>query len=391
MDFGDQPPTDAFLRKDDLEKPEAFYPLALYFCENCSLVQIGHIVSPMLIFQDRDYVYTTSTNNSSKINFKNLVEKLVERFKLTSEDFAIDVGSNDGTLLSYYLPYGIKILGVDPSSATKFAIARNIPTVVDFFGEKIAADVLKKYGKAKVITATNVFAHVSELHSFVRGVADLLQDDGVFVSESGYLLDLIERLGYDAVYHEHLRFYSLKPLERLFNKFGLEIFDAERIPTHNGSIRVYAAKIGAYPKNKSVEELMALETKFGLYKKETFIHFAEDAKKHGVEFKTLLTDIKKAGKTIVGIGAPAKANTLLHFCKIDSKIIDCILEKSDLKIGLFTPETHIPILSEEILFKEQPDYAIMFSWNLADELIPKLKNSGYNGKFIIPFPKVKII
>ncbi len=389
LDLGEQPPSDAFLRKEDLEKPEAFYPLALYFCEDCSLVQLGYVVDPNILF--KDYVYTTGTNNSLRENFKNLVEKIIERFKLTKKDLAIDIGSNDGTLLENYLPYGIKILGIDPSSAADIAVKKGLPTIVDFFNEKTAEKAKSDYGEAKVVTATNVFAHVDKLDFFVRGVKNLLSSDGVFVSESGYLLDFIEQAAYDAVYHEHLRYYSLKPLQRLFNKFGLEIFDAERIPTHNGSIRVYAAKTGAYPKTGAVEGLKQLEESAGLYKKEIMADFARRAREHAVTFKQTLLDIKKSGKRIVGIGAPAKGNTLLNFCKIGPDLIDCLLEKSELKIGLFAPGTRIPVLSEEILFNEHPDYAVILSWNIAEELIPKLKNKGYAGKFIIPFPEIKII
>lgn len=389
MDFGDQPPSDAFLRKEDLTKPEATYPLALYFCENCFLVQLGYVVDPKILF--RDYVYTSGTNNSLRVNFKNLVDTLAGRLDLSQNDLAVDVGSNDGTLLENYAPYGVKILGVDPSSAAQIAIKKGLPTVVDFFSGEVAKKAEKNYGKAKIITATNVFAHVDKPDSFVEGIKTLLTSDGIFVSESGYLLDFIEQAAYDAVYHEHLRYYSLKPLEQLFNKFGLEIFDAERIPIHNGSIRVYAANVGAYPKNKSMEKFMALEEKSKLYNKETMISFSRRASEHAKAFKKLLVDIKNSGRRIVGIGAPAKGNTLLNFCKIGPSVIDCLYEKSELKIGMFAPGTHIPILGEEILFKEQSDYAVMFSWNIADELMPKLKNKGYKGKFIIPFPDIRII
>lgn len=389
LSLGDQPPSDAFLRPEDLAKPEATYPLELCLCETCYLVQLNYAVDPEKLF--RDYVYNTSTNNSLKKSFEGLVNNLVKRFDLVSNDLAVDIGSNDGTLLSYYRPHKVKILGIDPSSATKLALADNIPTIVDFFSKKLADEVIKKYGKAKIITATNVFAHVKNLDDFVAGVNDLLADGGVFVSESGYLLDFIEKLQYDSIYHEHLRYYSLKPLEVLFKKFGLEIIDAERGSIHGGTIIVYAAKKGKYLISEKVAELVRLEEKSGLYKKETFVKFADRVEKNKQALRKLITGLKSEGKSVVGIGAPAKGNTLLNYCQLGKDVIDYLAEKSELKIGTFSPGTHIPVVEESRLFKDQPDYALMLSWNIADELMPKIKDKGYNGKFIIPHPEPKII
>lgn len=389
LNLGAQPPSDAFVRKEDLEKPEATYPLELSFCEDCSLVQLGYIVDPKLLFTE--YVYTTGMNNSLRANLKVLVEKLVQRFKLAPGDFAIDIGSNDGTLLSNYAPFGVKALGIDPSSASAIAIKNGIPTLVEFFSEKAATAAAKKHGQAKIITATNVFAHVADIDSFMRGIQVLLAKDGAFVSESGYLLDMLETLGYDAMYHEHLRYYSLQPLTELFERFGMEIFDVERIPSHNGSIRVYAAFKGAYPKSASVTELLAVEESNALHKKETFLQFARRVYKHRDALRLILIGAKKEGKRVVGIGAPAKGNTLLNFCGITPDSVDCLLEKSDLKIGLFAPGSRIPVLSEEKLFEDQPEYALLLSWNLSEELIPKLRARGYKGKFIIPFPRITVV
>lgn len=389
LSLGHQPPSDAFLRVEDLSKPETAYPLELCLCESCYLVQLNYAVDPEKLF--KDYVYNTATNNSLKKSFENLVNNLVERFNLSGSDLVIDIGSNDGTLLSYYLPPGVKILGIDPSSATKLALANNIPTIVDFFSQGLAAKVIKKYGKAKIITATNVFAHVERIDDFVAGVKDLLTDDGIFVSESGYLLDFIEKLQYDSIYHEHLRYYSLKPLEILFKKFGLEIIDAERGTIHGGTIIVYAAKKGKHPASNRVADLISQEENFGLYKKETFINFAVKVKKSKLAIQKIILDLKSQGKNIVGIGAPAKGNTLINYCNLDQDLIDYLAEKSKLKIGTFSPGRHIPVVNEDWLFKDQPDYALMLSWNIADELIPKLREKGYKGKFIIPHPELKII
>lgn len=389
LDMGHQPPSDAFLRNEDLKKPEAKYPLELFFCEECGLVQLGFIVDPKELFTE--YVYTTGTNNSLRANFKELVEKLVRRFKLGKSDFAVDIGSNDGTLLSYYAPFGVRVLGIDPSSAAAIAEREGIPTLREFFNEKTARAAAKEHGQPRVITATNVFAHMPEMNSFMHGITMLLMPDGVFVSESGYLPDMLETGGYDAVYHEHLRYYSLKPLLFLFEKFGMEIFDVERIPSHNGSLRVYAGFRGAHKKRASVRALLVLEEKSGLYEKKTFTDFARRVAAHRNGLKKTVREIKNSGKRVVGIGAPAKGNTLLNYCGFTSKNIEYLAEKSALKMGLFAPGSHIPVVSEERMLKEQPEYALMLSWNLADELIQKLRSKGFKGKFIIPFPEITVV
>lgn len=389
LDLGCQPPSDAFLTKADLKKPENSYPLELYFCKRCSLVQLGCTVDPEILF--RDYVYTSGMNNSLKMNFKNLVSKIVKKFKLTKSDLAVDIGCNDGTLLGNYQHYGIKTLGIDPSNATKFAIEKGITTMVDFFNKNSAIRARKKYGQAKIITATNVFAHVPDLNSFMQGIANLLTSDGVFITESGYLLDLIEKTQYDSVYHEHLRYYSLLSLTALFKQFGLEIFDVERINTHNGSIRVYASKADQYPKSVSMSKLLKLEKQCRLNSLKTMQQFATKATRHRLILQNLLSKLKKNGKTIAGIGAPAKGNTLLNFCHLDQKTIEYLTEKSDLKIGLYAPGTHIPVVAEKIFYTRQPDYGLILSWNIAKELINKIKKNGFKGKFIIPFPKPIII
>src|SRR3989344_1099685 len=389
LDLGSQPPSDAFLRKDDLPKPEATYPLEFCLCRNCKLAQLNYVVDPEKLF--RDYVYNTATNNALKANFKNLVDLLVSRFVLKNGDFALDVGSNDGTLLSYYLPHGIKVLGIDPSSSTSLAFAQNIPTIVDFFSHGLAKKVRVEYSQAKVITATNVFAHVDKLDDFMSGIKELLAPRGVFVSENGYVLDLVEKLQYDSIYHEHLRYYTLEPLTILFDKFGMEIFDIERIPSHGGSIRVYAARKGDYEVQPSVKDLLDLEERSGLYDEMTFVRFADRVRRNKEKIQKLVLEQKKSGKRIAGIGAPAKGNTLLNFCRLGPDAVDYLAEKSELKIGLFSPGMHIPVVDEARLFEDQPEYALLLSWNLADELIPKIRGKGYKGRFIIPNPEVAII
>lgn len=389
LDLGNQPPSDAFIKEEGLNEPEIYYPLQAYFCEKCKLVQLGYAVDPKILFNE--YVYTTGTNNSLIKNFNELVGTIVHRFNLGKDDLAIDIGSNDGTLLKFYLKYNIKILGVEPSTVANIAIKNGIPTLNKFFNEKTASVILKNNGKAKIITATNIFAHVEDLSSFVKGINEVLAEDGVFITESHYLLSLLENMQWDSIYHEHLRMYSLKPLICLFDAFGMDVFDAEKITTHGGSIRAYACKRGAYKKSGNVKKLLQEEEKSRLYDKQTYKMFQKKVLQHKMEIQEILINIKKEGKRVVGVGAPAKGNTLLNYCNITPDILDYIVEKSNLKIGLYTPGTHIKVVDEGFLYKDQPDYAFILSWNIADELIPKLKRAGYKGKFIVPIPYPHIV
>jgi len=389
LSLGHQPPSDAFLKKERLEKPEITYPLDLFFCNACALVQLGYAVDPDILF--RDYVYNTSANNNLKANFKTLVDKIVSEYQLEAKDFVIDIGSNDGTLLENYLPYQIKILGIDPSSATSLALAKGIPTLVDYFTAEIAAHVRQKYGRAKVITAANVFAHVRALDSFMRGITELLDENGVFISENGYIVDMVEGMQYDAVYHEHLRYYSGTSLSALFARYDMEIIDIERIASHGGSIRVYAVYKGTRPVTKNVAALLEFEKEQGFNSFARYAKFAAEVVATKFALLDILYSFKKKGAHIAGIGAPAKGNTLLNYCKLDSTMIECLTEKSSLKIDLYSPGMHIPVVDEKYLFEEQPEAALLLSWNLADELIPKIRQKGYKGVFIIPNPVPKCV
>ncbi len=389
LSLGHQPPSNGFLKKDDLNKPETYYPLNVYYCERCHLVQLGYHVDRKIIFSE--YVYTTGMNTSLIKNFSNLVNSLVSRFSLTKNDLAIDIGSNDGTLLSFYRDHGVRMLGIEPSSVSKIALSKGIPTLQAFFGKEVAPQVISMHGKAKVITATNVFAHVNDVRSFVEGIKELLLPKGVFVSESHHLLSVIAKMQWDSIYHEHLRYYSLKPLIRLFHDFGLEVFDAEMISTHGGSIRIYVCRKGDHPLSKNVQAIIEEETRHGLYSLQTFKEFGKRIQMHKYELQELLRKIKKEHKRIVGIGAPAKGNTLLNYCHINSDILDYLVEKSTLKIGLYTPGTHIKVVEEPLLFKENPEYALLLSWNIADELIAKLRDNGYKGGIIVPIPHPRIV
>ena len=389
LSLGNHPPSDRFLNQSQLKEPEPKYPLEVFFCEDCKLVQLGFAVPPEILFTD-SFVYTTGSSGELVKNFSSLVEKLTEKFSLSSEDFVIDIGSNDGTLLSYY-PEEIKVLGIDPSEASKLAVQRGIPTLRKFFDEKTAEEVSKQQGKAKIITATNVFAHVKELDSFMKGIKKLLTENGVFIEESHYLADMVSRMEYDSIYLEHLRYYSLKPLIRLFELYNMTVFDAEKISTHGGSLRVYACRKDAYEISENVSKILEEEEKAGLYEKKTFDNFAEKIFETKQKLQNILLKIKKEGKKIVGIGAPAKGNTLLNYCKIDNTILEYLAEHGSLKVGKFSPGMHLKVVEESQVFEDQPEYALLLAWNLKNIIVPKLKEKGFKGKFVIPNPEPCIL
>src|SRR3989344_9498704 len=390
LSLGNHPPSDNFLVEAELRIPEKKYPLDVYFCDNCKLVQLGYAADPKILFTDH-FVYTTASNDELVRNFAALVDNIVERFNPTKKDFAVDIGSNDGTLLSNYLPRGIKVLGIDPSKAAELAQQKNIPTLLEFFNEKTAKKIAQEHGKAKIITATNVFAHVKEIDSFMKGIQVLLADEGAMIEESHYILAMIENMQFDSIYLEHLRYYSIKPLIYLFNKYNMDVFDAELITTHGGSLRVYACKKGAYPISKNVSKILKEEEKFGLYSIAAYNAFAKRVTNNKGKLRELLRKIKSEGKHIYGIGAPAKGNTLLNFCNIDNKILDCLVERPNMKIGKYSPGMHIKIEEESKLFAEQPEYALLLTWNLENIIIPKLRAKGYKGKFIVPVPEPRVV
>ena len=389
LDLGHHPPSDKFLSEKDLEQPEIFYPLKILFCDGCKLVQLSYVVDPKVLFGE-SFIYRTGFNNQLKNHFQKMAEGLGKKFSLNGGDLVIDIGSNDGTLLSFY-PKGAKVLGIDPSSVADIAIQNGIPTIKDFFNLDLARKASEEYGKAKIITCNNTFAHVKELGSVVDGVRLLLDDKGVFVTESHYLLDLVLNLQHSEIYLEHLRYYSLESLINLFKKFGMEVFDAERIESHGGSIRAFACKKGAYPVSENIQKVLDQENRNRLNEKTTLEQFREKVFDNKIKLNLLLSKIKSEGSKIVGIGAPAKGNTILNFCNIDNTILDYCVEKSDLKIGKYTPGTHIKVVEEARIFKDQPEYALLLTWDIKDIIIPKLRAAGYKGKFIVPVPEPKII
>ncbi|KKT25204.1 MAG: hypothetical protein UW11_C0033G0009 [Parcubacteria group bacterium GW2011_GWA2_43_9b] len=390
LPLGHQALTSSYLNKTELQNPELTYPLNFCRCPNCGLVQLDYIAEPSAAFP-LNYSYRTGMTNMLIRNFRSLADLIIRDYNVKPGDLVIDIGSNDGTLLQGFKAKGMRVVGVEPTNMAEIANKNGIPTIQEFFSQKVARRIIAKQKKAKVIAMTNTFAHVNKLFELVEGIKDLLTEDGIFVSESQYLLETVKKSQFDCIYHDHLRFYSLKPLIKLFSSFGMSIIDAESIPAAGGSLRVYAQK-GRKSMSQQAKKLLTQEKAAGLYDAKELKKFAQKAHAAKNELLKLLLECKKNGKKIVGIGSPARSNTLLSFCKIDKHLLNYTCEKKGSpKIGLFTPGTHIPVVDEAILFKEQPEYALMLSWHIGEELMALMRKLGYKGKFIMPLPKPRII
>lgn len=360
-------------------------PLELYYCSKSKLVQLNIEVDKKILFP-KSYPYTSSTTQILRQNFSQLRKEIDKNNFLKKNDLIIDIGSNDGNLLSNFKDK-YKVLGVTPENIGKIAIKKGIPTIIDYFDENIVTKILKKYKKAKIITATNVFAHITQVNKLVKNIKKCLRDDGVFISESHYLLSLIDTNQYDTIYHEHLRYYSLQSLSFLLTKHRLEIFKAERIPTHGGSIRVYAAKKGRYKIDKSVN--VVIRNELNLSKK--LLKFKDRVLDSKIAFYNLISRLKK-NNSIAGISAPSRSTTLINYVGIDENIIEYIFEvKGSKKIGMYLPGTKIKIVEEKINKLKKYNYLIIFSWHIQKDIIKVLRKKGYKGKFIVPLPKPKVI
>ncbi|MFH1983037.1 MAG: class I SAM-dependent methyltransferase [Pseudomonadota bacterium] len=367
------------------------YPLSLLRCNDCTLVQIGLEVDAEVLFP-YSYPYLSGSTRILRENFAELYAESAAMIKIGPNDLVIDIGSNDGTLLSNYKAGGHKVLGVEPSQAGEVAREKGIETITAYFNLKTAQSLLTQYGSARIVTAANVFAHIGDIDTVVKGILEILEPGGVFISESHYLLSLIETLQYDTIYHEHLRYYSVESLQYLLNKHGLEVFHAKKIPTHGGSVRVYAARKGAYPVGESVVAILAEEKECGLADGSALRAFRKRVLQSKMDLMALLKKITEEGGRVFGIGAPSRSSTLINYTGLDDGILDAVMEiKTSHKVGKYVPGTLIPVLDEALLFEQQPEYALLLSWHIADELIENLRRKGYQGKFIVPLPKPRIV
>ncbi len=391
LDLGFQPLCDSLLSKEKLNQPEKTYPLRMVWCENCTGVQIDYCVNGSEVYHP-NYPYRSGITKELAVYQESIAASLVKKYNLTSKDLVVDVGSNDGTLLSGFKKLGIRVLGVEPTNIAKIAVANGIETIQAFFDTKVSQKIKKKYGQASLIITTNTFAHMQTLGEFIMGAYNLLKDNGVFINETHYLLDVIRGGQFDTIYHEHLRTYSLKTYIRLFDQYDFTVTDAERGDRYGGNLRVYATKGKGRKVSPEVKKILKLEEDFGLGKLETYLKFARRVKKARVAFMEFLLKTNIAGKHIVGNSCPGRCSTLLNYYAVDSELLPYLAEQpTSLKLGMYLPGKHIPIVKNDILFKEQPDYVVLLAWHYAKPIMEQLKARGLKSDFIIPLPDFKIV
>tara|TARA_B100000401_G_C52814040_1_gene725724 strand:- start:1385 stop:2608 length:1224 start_codon:yes stop_codon:yes gene_type:complete len=367
---------------------QKLFPMSLVKCDNCELFQLREIINNKILFP-KSYPYTSSTTKILRENFEDLARKIFKNKFISKDEIILDIGSNDGNLLSNFLNK-TKVLGITPENIGKKALAKGIPTIIDYFNNKTSNLIKKKYGKCKIITATNVFAHINDINNVLSNIKNILKKDGLFISENHYFLDLIQTLQYDTIYHEHLRYYTITHLKKLFYKNNMEIFDVQKIKTHGGSIRVFASRKGAFKIKKSVRNILIKEKK--ILNNNNIEKFKFKVYESRQKLLNILLKLKKKRKLVMGVGAPSRSTTLIHFSGINSDLCKYIFEiEGSHKIGKFVPANDIKIISENSIKSLKPDYLIIFSWHIYKTLIKNLKKKGFRGKFIIPLPSPRIL
>jgi SAM-dependent methyltransferase len=385
------PPANEFLREEELGKPQEAIPLTLLLCKQCGHLQLAEIVDPARLF--RNYVYVSGTSPVFIAHFHDYAKTACERFGLGSGSFVVEIGSNDGTLLKQFQSLGVNdVLGVDPATEiVKSAIAAGVPTLEAFFTTDLARELRTSRRPADLVCANNVFAHAEDLVDFARAAAHLLAPDGVFVFEVSYLGDVVEKLLFDTIYHEHTSYHAVAPLVRFFEAQGMRLFDAERVNTHGGSIRCFASLASSRHETSSrLAELLEKERALGLESPEVYARFKQRIRERGERLKARLGEIRARGERIAGFGAPAKLTTLMHEFGLDRQSIDFIVDDSAWKQGRFTPGTHIPVVASSELGKRKPAYCVIFAWNFADSIMKKHEAyTAGGGHFIVPLPELR--
>ncbi len=388
LDLGIHPLANSFVKKENADKKEFECPLALTKCPNCHLIQLTHVVPPDLMFLD--YLYVSSTTQTFRKHFADYAQDVKDRLIKKDHAVGVDIGSNDGLLVSCYEKVGMKGIGVEPAKNLSAEANRNgITTINRYFDAPCVQEILSRYGKASVISANNVFAHIDDIQSVCKNVNDLLDDRGFFVIEYPYLVTMLEKMFFDMIYHEHLSYIGITALAYLFKRFDLKIFDIKEVSSHGGSLRVFVQKKqGPYETQQVVQNLLKKEKEMGCLGLEVYERFAE----HVFDFKKKLTalidQIKKRGETIAGYGAPAKGTTIINFCQLTPEQIDYIVDDNPLKQDRLVPGRKIPIVPSAYLNEHPTDYVLIFAWNFAREIISKVEHLKAQGvKFIIPLPE----
>ena len=393
VDLGMSPLCESFLLRDQLNQMEPFYPLKVYVCSNCFLVQLQEYVSPETIFTE--YAYFSSYSDSWLQHAKNYTDLMIERLKLESKARVIELASNDGYLLQYFVEKGIPVLGIEPAkNVAQVAIQKGIPTITEFFGVKLARKMSQEGKKADLLLGNNVLAQVPDINDFVAGMKIVLKPQGVITVEFPHLMRLIEGNQFDTIYHEHFSYFSFIAAEKIFARHGITLFDVEELKTHGGSIRIYGrhAEDVSKPLTGRALELKERELRAGYDRMETYATFAKKVEETKRRLLQILVEVKSQGKKIVGYGAPGKGNTLLNYCGIRSDFLDYTVDRNPYKHGRFTPGTHIEIFPPDRITQDRPDYLFILPWNLKDEITRQMAFiREWGGKFIVPIPEAAIL
>ena len=392
IDLGMSPLCETYPSLSDIERGEVYYPLHVQLCERCLLVQLGEYQSPESIFTE--YPYFSSYSDSWLAHAEGYCDKIVAELGLTPQSFVIEVASNDGYLLQYFVRRQVPVLGIEPAAnVAKVAEQKGVPTLVEFFGERVAKDLVAGGRAADLVAGNNVLAQVPDLNDFVAGLRVILKPDGVLTLEFPHLLQLIERNEFDTIYHEHFSYFSLLTTLRILEAHGLKAFHVEALPTHGGSLRVYACRAESlrHDIRPSVGDVIAEETKAGLASAEGYAHFAQKVRETKLALVEFLVGAARLGKSVAGYGAPGKSATLLHYCGIGKDLIQFTVDRSPYKQGRFLPGTHIPIYHPDRIREARPDYVIILPWNLKDEIMAQLEFiREWGARFVVPIPELQI-
>lgn len=394
VDLGKTPLANSYLKKEELEKKENHYPLRVFVCSKCFLVQLEEFKSPNEIFSE--YAYFSSFSEKWLEHAQKFVENTIDRFNLNNQSKVLEIASNDGYMLQFFKERKIPVLGVEPAvNISNIANDRGIPTITKFFGSRVAEEISSEKEKQDVVIAFNVLPHTPNPRDFILGLKKITKNNGIIILQfSAYLPTLISNREFDTVYHEHFSYFSLLTLKEIFSKFELEIFDVEELNIHGGSLRLYIKHSGNshFKVENSVLEKIEDEKKLGLDQISTYENFQSKVEEKKMEVMKFLEDLKAKNKIVVGYGAPAKACTFLNYCEIDKNILSFTVDKNTYKQGLHLPSTHIPIFNPEKIFETKPDYVLILAWNLKEEIVEQMKDiKDWGGKFLVFIPKLEVI
>lgn len=392
-DLGALPLCEEFVKPESINSGQQFYPLQAYVCEECFLVQVGEYVSPEEIYSD--YHYFSSYSDSWLRHAKSYVHMMIEKYGVNQDSFVLEIASNDGYLLQYFRESNIPILGVEPAeNVARESIRKGIPTEKEFFGEKTAKDLKRKYKPADLILGNNVLAHVPKINDFVKGLEIMLDEKGIMTFEFPHLLQLVNNNQFDTIYHEHFFYFSFITVQSIFKKHGMKIFDVQELSTHGGSIRIFVTRESNkdYQVSGNVERIVSIEKEKGYLDIDVYRSFAKNVQKTKADILRLLIELKSQGKTIVGYGAPGKGNILLNYCGIRKDFIDYTVDRNPNKQGYFLPGSLIPIFAPDKIRETKPDYVFILPWNLKDEIMKQISYvREWGGQFIVPIPNPVII